>query len=222
MRHSIHGASMPASYPTDAGLEGQKKGKKKTWGGNKKVQCEKKGPEEAQKRPPPQQKRSLDAVRPRVPVTLWQTKNADKVPKKGGVHSPRPRLGIPLRVTPPRGWVRPPSPTSVRLPTRASRNRCGRKTKQGEKENKAEEAQENPCRLASQEKGLGKGERTSSSPISTRRIPKTHGAQNGTPRKPPRSGTHGQNGRNRQKRRDTKRRKGTAKQVRVRGCPVTT
>ena len=37
-----------------------------------------------------------------------------------------------------------------------------------------------------------------------RRIPKTPGAQNGTPAKTPRSGTHGQNGRNRQKRRDTK------------------
>ena len=36
----------------------------------------------------------------------------------------------------------------------------------------------------------------SSSPVSSRRIPKTSGAQNGTPRKTPRSRTHGQKGRN--------------------------
>ena len=82
------------------------------------------------------------------------------------------------------------------------------------KKNKAEEAQENPYNvyhLASQEKGLRRGERTNSSPISSRRIPKPRGAQNGTPRKTPRSRTHGQNGQNRQKRRDTEKEKGNNK-----------
>ena len=55
-------------------------------------------------------------------------------------------------------------------------------------------------------KGPRKG-RASSSPISSRRIPKTRGAQNGTPRKTPRSRTHGQNGRNKQMRRDTKKKR---------------
>ena len=51
------------------------------------------------------------------------------------------------------------------------------KTK-GEKKNKAREAQQNPCRLASQERGLRRGERAQA----PRRIPKTRGAQNGTPK----------------------------------------
>ena len=49
---------------------------------------------------------------------------------KGGIQSPRARKGRPLGVTP---WPQ--------------------NKKQGEKENKAREAHENPCRLASQEKG---------------------------------------------------------------------
>ena len=52
--------------------------------------------------PPPTQK-VPDAMRSRVPVTLWQTKCAVKIPKKGAANSPRPKLSRPLGVTPPRG-----------------------------------------------------------------------------------------------------------------------
>ena len=73
-----------------------------------------------------------------------------------------------------------------------SRKRVAANATEGENTNNKREAQKHPCRLASK-KGPQKG-RANSSPTSSRRIPKTHGAQNGTPRKPPRSRTHGQKG----------------------------
>ena len=134
-------------------------------------------------------------------------KQAVKNPEKEGTNPPRSRRSLAL--TRARGGRDHPLPTSARSPTRAEKV-CSRKTK-GEKKHKAREA---PKTLAASRPK----EKASEGP---RRIPKTHGAQNGTPRKPPRSGTHGQNGRNRQKRRDTKK-KEPAKQARVKGCPVTT
>ena len=128
---------------------------------------------------------------------------------------------LPPTLTRARGWGDPLDPLRCEHLLGFSRQSVAAKRK-GEKKNKAEEAQEDPCRLAFQEKGLRRGERTNSSPISSRRIPKPRGAQNGTPRKTPRSRTHGQNGRNRQKRRDTNKEKKPARQVRVRGRPVTT
>ena len=161
------------------------------------------------KSPLPRQK-ALDAVRPRVPVTLWLSKKPTKAQKRRG---PTLRArGAPLALTRARGGRDHPLPTSARSPTRAEKV-CSRKTKQkGKKNNKAREAHENPCRLASKKKGL----RTS-----TRRIPKTHGAQNGTPKNRQEAGRTAKTGKE-QTRRDTKREKEQAKQVRVRGCPVTT
>ena len=66
----------------------KKKNKKKNLGREKqKRACEKKGLRGQRKTPPPQQK-ALDAVRPRVPVTLWQTKEAVKNPEKEGTNPP--------------------------------------------------------------------------------------------------------------------------------------
>ena len=56
------------------------------------------------------------------------------------------------------GLVRPPSPTSVRLPTRASRTSVATKqNRRGKSKNQTQEARKHPCRLAS--RGLGRGER---------------------------------------------------------------
>ena len=61
--------------------------KKKTWGG--KIRCVwKMGPEGADKNAPSPTEKVPDAGRPRVPVTLWQTKYADKIPKKGASRAP--------------------------------------------------------------------------------------------------------------------------------------
>ena len=81
----------------------KKETKKPGAGTNKKVRVKNGTCVGAEKRPPPPTQKVPDAMRPRVPVTLWQTKYAVKIPKKGGVQSPRPRLGLPLGVTPPRG-----------------------------------------------------------------------------------------------------------------------
>ena len=78
------------------------KGEKKKPGAGQKVRV-KKGLCGGRKNAPIPDKKALDAARPRVPVTLWQTKYAVKIPKKGATNSPRPRLGLPLGVTPPRG-----------------------------------------------------------------------------------------------------------------------
>ena len=61
-----------------------------------------------------------------------------------------------------------------------------RKTQQKGKTKTTERSDQNTLAASRPEKGSQK---------STRRIPKTRGAQNGTPRKTPRSRTHGQNGR---------------------------
>ena len=168
------------------------------------MQCEK-GPVRGQIKCPLPGQKALDAVRPRVPVTLWLTNKPPKTQKRRG---PTLRArGAPLALTRARGGRDHPLPTSARSPTRAE-NVCGRKTEQkGKKKHKAREA---PKTLAASRPK----EKASEGP---RRIPKTRGAQNGTPRKPPRSGTHGQNGRNNKRGGTQKRENEKAKQVLVRG-----
>ena len=76
-------------------------------------------------------------MRPWVPVTHWLTKQPSKSHKRRGPTlrprgaSPGPHSG--------EGLVRSPYPTSVRSPTRASRQSVAAERK-GEKKNKAEEA----------------------------------------------------------------------------------
>ena len=104
----------------------------------------------------------------------------------------------------------PRTMTGPPLLVRVKKN--SRKTQRhGEKEKQGKRSTENPCRLASQEKGL----RRSKENPKNARGPEWH------PEKTPRSGTHGQNGQ-KQTRRDTKTEKEKAKQVRVGVCPVTT
>ena len=62
-----------------------------------------------------------------------------------------------------------------------SRKSVAANATEGENKNHKREAQKHPCRLASK-KGPRNG-RAGSSPVSSRRIQKTRGAQNGTPRK---------------------------------------
>ena len=163
------------------------------------------------KRPLPRQK-ARDAARPRVPVTLWLTNKPSKTQKRRG---PTLRArGAPLALTRARGGRDHPLPTSARSPTRAEKV-CSRKTKQNKRGKRKTRQEKHKKTLAASrpKKKASEG---------SRRIPKTRGAQNGTPRKTPRSGTHGQNGRNNKRGGTQKREKEKAKQVRVRGCPVTT
>ena len=96
-------------------------------------------------------------------------------------------------------------------PSSACEKNSRKTQRNGEKEKQGKRSTENPCRLASQEKGL----RRSKENPKNARGPEWH------PEKTPRSGTHGQNGQ-KQTRRDTKTEKEKAKQVRVGVCPVTT
>ena len=68
-----------------AGLEGRKKEKKP--GAGTKTCSVKTGLRGQKKRPLPRQK-ARDAARPRVPVTLWLTKTAVKIPQKEGANPP--------------------------------------------------------------------------------------------------------------------------------------
>ena len=64
------------------------------------MQCEK-GPVRGQKKRPLPYKKALDAVRPRVPVTLWLTNKPSKTQKRRG---PTLRArGAPLALTRARG-----------------------------------------------------------------------------------------------------------------------
>ena len=163
------------------------------------------------KRPLPRQK-AQDAVRPRVPVTLWLTKKPSKTPKRRGPTlrprgaSPRPHSG--------EGRARSPIPASARSRAGPSSKKCAAaKQKRGKGKTRTREAQQNPCRLASQEKGPQKG-RASSSPISSRRIPKTPGAQNGAPKKRQEAGRTAKKGETTSAA-GHKNKKGTSKKVRV-------
>ena len=131
---------------------------------------------------------------------------ADKIcrqnPQKGGVHSPRPRQGIPWPSLGRGVGKTTLSPTSVRLPTQASRNVWSQNKTEGEKNKPSTRSTEHPCRLASQEKG---GLRAS-----TRRIPKTPGAQKGTPAKRQEAGRTAKTGKT-DKRGGTQKRKRTRK-----------
>ena len=60
------------------------------------------------KTPPIPDKKALDAARPRVPATLWQTKYAVKIPKKGATNSPPPKTGPSPGSHSSEGWVRLP------------------------------------------------------------------------------------------------------------------
>ena len=165
----------------------------KTWGGT----CEKWDLRGQQSAPSPTEK-----------VGPWphRQQNMPTKSQKGGVQSPRPRLGIPLGVTPPRGWVRLPSPTSVRLPTRASRKSVAAERK-GEKEKQGRRRTRKPLPPRVPRKGPRKGRANKLKPHKFKENPKTARGPEWHPGKTPRSGTHGQNGQNRQKRRDTKKKK---------------
>ena len=125
------------------------------------------GPEGAAKCPLPNRK-GPGRKASEGPCDPLAHKKAVENPEKEGTNlpldraSPGPHSG--------QGWARRPF-----SPLRASRNAWPQNKTEGEKQKPITRSTEHPCRLASQEK---KGLRTS-----TRRIPKTHGAQKGTPKK---------------------------------------
>ena len=163
-------------------------------------------------------KKALDAGRPWVPGPTGN-KICRQNPKKGASIAPAQDWAFPWE-----SLLRGVGKTTRRVSetTPGLLDKVWPQNDKGKRKTKQKKHKKTLAASRPQEKGLGRGERTSSSPISSRRIPKPRGAQNGTPRKTPRSGTHGQNGRNRQKRRETKRKKNKQKQVRAKGCPVTT
>ena len=125
---------------------GPRRPKKKNLGQEKTNVRVKKGPEGAEKTPPPQTK-ALDAARPRVPVTLWLTKKPSKSQKRKGptLHargaSPGPHSG--------EGRARSPVPASARSRGGpSSKTRVAAKQK-GENKNQGQEAKKHLCRLAS-------------------------------------------------------------------------
>ena len=101
--------------------------------------------------------------------------------------------------------MRPPSPTSVRLPTRASRNSVAAKHKGKRKQGRRSTRKPLPPRVP--RKGPRKGRANKLKPHKFKENPKKARGPEWHPEKPPRSRTHGQNGRNRQKRRDTKKKR---------------
>ena len=107
----------------------------------------------------------------------------------------------------------PGSPHTLRQPRKLVSRECVAAKQKRENEKQGQEAKKHPCRLASQEKGPRKG-LASSSPVSSRRIPKRRGAQNGTPRKTPNIGMQPKRAIN-QARRDKKREQEQQTQVRV-------
>ena len=115
-------------------------------------------------------------------MTLCQTQRSEKaprnfkpVPKRArstalpGPHSGAGRVRRPGGM--PRATTGPPLLVSVKKPPN---------TTEGENKNNRKKQPKHPCRLASRERPQ-KG-RASSSPVSTRRIPKTRGVRNGTPK----------------------------------------
>ena len=125
--------------------------------------CEK-GPERADKAPPSPYKKAQG-----VPVTLWLPKEAVKNPEAGG-DQPSAREALPLALTRARGGRDHPMlcPFRLKKPTRGCPLRlesllgflekvCGRETERnGEKQNKTQEAEKLPCRLASEKKASEK------------------------------------------------------------------
>ena len=174
------------------------------------MQCEKRDLRGHKKAPPPQQKRSLDAVRPRVPVTLWHTKMPTKSLKRGHLKPPAQDWAVPWESFL-RGVGKSTRRVSETTPGPSRKGVAAQQNTRGKKPRQEKEAQKNPCRLASREKGL---RRFKENPKNARG-PEWH------PEKPPRSRTHGQNGRNK-KAAGHKQEKEPATPVRVRGCPVTT
>ena len=164
--------------------------KKKKGGGEKQKVRVKKGLCGGTKSPHPRQK-ALDAGRPWVPGPTGN-KICRQNPTKRGVHSPAqrrtpwPSLGRGAGETT-AGLVRPPP---VNLEKVWPQNKRGK-----EKQNKSNTRKPLPPRVPR------KGLRRSKENPKNARGPEWH------PGKTPRSGTHGQNGRKRQKRRDTKRKR---------------
>ena len=101
---------------------------------------------------PPEQNGSWRYA-PGVPVTQNQTLETKQCRTRRG---PTLRArGAPLALTRARGGRDHPLPTSARSPTRASiKSVAAKQNRRGKRKTRTREAQENPCRLASQEKGL--------------------------------------------------------------------
>ena len=111
-------------------------------------------------------------------MTLWLPKEAVKNPETGG-DQPSAREALPLALTRARGGRDHPMlcPFRLKKPTRGCPLRlesllgllekvCGRKTERnGEKQNKAQEAEKLPCRLASEKKA---SEKSRENPKNTR------------------------------------------------------
>ena len=135
-------------------------------------------------------------------MTLWQTRYAVEIPKKGGVQEPRAKTGLSPGSHSSEGWVRLPAGL-VRPPPVLLENVWPQKQNtRGKRKHRQEKPKENPCRLASQEKGLRRFKEN----------PKNRaGPRMATPKNHQEAGRTAKTGRNRQKRRDTKKKTGTSK-----------
>ena len=134
----------------------------------------KKGLRGGRKNAPSPDKKALDAVRPRVPVTFWLTNKPPKTQKRRG---PTLRArGAPLALTRAaesgQGRARSPVAHFGEI-TYSGVKKCSRKTK-GEKEKQGQEKHKKTLAASRPKKKASEG---------PRRIQKTHGAQKGTPRK---------------------------------------
>ena len=127
--------------------------------------------EGARKRPPPHTKRPW-TQRVRGSLAPQATKDADKIPKKGAANMPPPKNGPSPGSHSSEEWVRLPSglvrPPPVYLEKVWPQNEKGEK----EKQNKRNTRRPLPPRVPRKKASEG-----------PRRIPKTPGAQNGTPEK---------------------------------------
>ena len=158
-------------------------------------------------------------------MTLWLPKEAVKNPETGG-DQPSAREAHPLALTRARGGRDHPMlcPFRLKKPTRGCPLRlesllgllekvCGRKTKRnGEKQNKTQEAEKLPCRLASEKKA---SEKSRENPKNARgpewRPDKTREKKDARPKRENKPNAAG-----------TQTRKGKKHKVRVGVCPVTT
>ena len=111
----------------------------------------KKGLRGQTKRPLPN-KKALDAVRPRVPVTLCQTEKGNQIPKQEGTNPP-PSEGLPLALARARGRdIERPGPAVGRAIGGPSSKTCEAAKQKGKTKNQGREATKHPLPGESQKR----------------------------------------------------------------------
>ena len=216
---SLRSAAIASSSPAlRRGLEGLKNKKKKP-GAGKKGACEK-GPVWGHKKRPHPRQKGPGRWASVGPWPHWQ-QNMPTKSQKGGVHSPRAR-GAPLALTRARGWGDPLYPLRCDHLLGFSRQSVAAKRK-GEKKNKASSEEAQKTLAASRPK-----KRASEGASEQAQAPLVQGeSQNRAgPRMAPRKNAKKRDARPKRaeqtKAAGHKKEKEPERQVRVRGCPVTT